>query len=156
MKKETFDKYVKFLHSLKTNAPIYVMKDYQRTYHVGDSFVNFLIKSGVIKRLAGGSFEFSNSHLKAEHIVNDYRLSCEARNEPKQPKPEPDGFAYPISVRCEKTDDREKCIKLLEAIGYENSVRTSEIYVVSNYFLKIGVVGVAAENSIYKKSRYKH
>lgn len=145
MKKETFDKYVKFLHLLKTNAPIYVMKDYQRTYHVGDSFVNFLIKSGVIKRLVGGSFEFSNSHLKAEHIVNDYRLSCESRNEPKQPKPEPAGFAYPISVRCEQTDDREQCIKLLESVGYiyKGIKDKNHRSVVTNY------TGVAAHVSYF-------
>ena len=117
MKKETFYKYVRFLHLLKTNAPIYVMKDYQRTYHVGDAFVNFLIKSGVIKRLVGGSFEFSNSHLKAEHIVNDYRFSCKSRNEPKQSKP------YPEPLKLTPPEEHEaEVIKLLKEIEADHGV----------------------------------
>ena len=65
-------------------------------------------------KLAGGSYKYLGSNEKRDVIVYMYIY----RNEPKQPKPEPDGFAYPISVRCEQKDDRERCIKLLESIGY--------------------------------------
>ena len=75
-------------------------------------------------------------------------------NEPKQPKPEPAGFAYPISVRCEKTDDREKCIKLLESIGYKSKTNGLWINVVNNYQGDIGNVGTAAENTVYTDTRY--
>lgn len=77
MKQVTFDKYVDFLRALAANGTIYNMNDFKRTSHVGDAFVNFLIKNKYLFRKAGGSFKLVDCPLGFNHIVNEYKKQTE-------------------------------------------------------------------------------
>jgi len=104
MKQVTFDKYVDFLRALAANGAIYNMNDFKRTSHVGDAFVNFLIKSKYLKRLAGGSVKLVDCPLGFNHIVNEYKKQTE--NKPAQAVSEfveSVGKAYPKLTELEKT-----------------------------------------------------
>lgn len=82
MRQVTFDKYVNFMRALTANGTIYDMNDFKRQHHVGDAFVNFLIKSKYLKRLTGGSIKLVGCPLGFNHIVNEYN----AFSKKKQPK----------------------------------------------------------------------
>ena len=150
MKQTTFDKYVDFLRYSYTASGIYDLNLASRHYKVADSFISFLKKNKYLERMAGGSYKLIDCPLGFGHIVSEYKKATER----KQPNPEPAGFAYPISVRCEKTDDREKCIKLLESVGYKNEDYTFCENVVNNYQKIMGNVGTANGASEYKDTRY--
>jgi hypothetical protein len=101
MKQVTFDKYVDFLRALAANGTIYNMNDFKRTSHVGDAFVNFLIKSKYLKRLAGGSIKLVDCPLGFNHIVNEYKAFSE-KKQPKLSTHDPKsttsiGFAYEVA-----------------------------------------------------------
>lgn len=104
MKQVTFDKYVNFLRALAANGTIYNMNDFKRTSHVGDAFVNFLIKNKYLFRKAGGSFKMVDCPLGFNHIVNEYKKQTE--NKPAQAVSEfveSVGKAYPKLTELEKT-----------------------------------------------------
>lgn len=104
MKQVTFDKYVDFLRALAANGTIYNMNDFKRTSHVGDAFVNFLIKNKYLFRKAGGSFKMVDCPLGFNHIVNEYKKQTE--NKPAQAVSEfveSVGKAYPKLTELEKT-----------------------------------------------------
>lgn len=104
MKQVTFDKYVDFLRVLAANGTIYNVNDFKRKHHVGDAFVNFLIKSKYLKRLTGGSVKLVDCPLGFNHIVNEYKKQTE--NKPAQAVSEfveSVGKAYPKQTELEKT-----------------------------------------------------
>lgn len=104
MKQVTFDKYVDFLRALAANGTIYDMTKFKRNHHVGDAFVNFLIKSKYLKRLTGGSVKLVGCPLGFNHIVNEYKKQTE--NKPAQAVSEfveSVGKAYPKLTELEKT-----------------------------------------------------
>ena len=141
MKKETFDKYLKTLEAMSDGTAIYDLKHFNKKHNVSTTFTNWLIKNRYLKKHLAGSYTFNSRGDAWSVIIRWY----ESRNEPKQPKPEPAGFAYPISVRCEQTDDREQCIKLLESVGYiyKGIKDKNHRSVVTNY------TGVAAHVSCF-------
>jgi len=101
MKQVTFDKYVNFLRALAANGTIYNINDFKRKHHVGDAFVNFLIKSKYLKRLTGGSIKLVDCPLGFNHIVNGYKAFSE-KKQPKFSTQDPKsttsiGFAYEVS-----------------------------------------------------------
>lgn len=77
MKQVTFDKYVDFLRALAANGTIYDVNAFKRKHHVGDAFVNFLIKSKYLKRLTGGSIKLVDCPLGFNNIVNEYKKQTE-------------------------------------------------------------------------------
>jgi hypothetical protein len=101
MKKTTFDKYVDFLRALAANGTIYNVNDFQRKHHVGDAFVNFLIKSKYLKRLTGGSTKLVDCPLGFNHIVNEYKAFSEKKQlkfSTQDPKNTTSiGFAYEVA-----------------------------------------------------------
>ena len=101
MKQVTFDKYVDFLRTLAANGTIYNVNDFKRKYHVGDAFVNFLIKSKYLKRLTGGSIKLVDCPLGFNHIVNGYKAFSEKKQlkfSTQDPKSTTSiGFAYEVS-----------------------------------------------------------
>lgn len=104
MKKTTFDKYVNFLRALTANGTIYNVNYFKREHHVGDAFVNFLIKSKYLKRLTGGSVKLVDCPLGFNHIVNEYKKQTE--NKPAQAVAEfveSVGKVYPKQSEIEKT-----------------------------------------------------
>lgn len=101
MKQVTFDKYVNFLRALTANGTIYDMNDFKRQHHVGDAFVNFLIKSKYLKRLTGGSIKLVGCPLGFNHIVNGYKAFSEKKQlkfSTQDPKSTTSiGFAYEVA-----------------------------------------------------------
>jgi hypothetical protein len=101
MKQVTFDKYVNFLRALAANGTIYNVNDFKRKHHVGDAFVNFLIKSKYLKRLTGGSIKLVDCPLGFNHIVSEYKAFSEKKqlklstHDPKSTTSI--GFAYEVA-----------------------------------------------------------
>jgi hypothetical protein len=104
MKQVTFDKYVDFLRALAANGTIYDMNDFKRTSHVGDAFVNFLIKNKYLFRKAGGSFKLVDCPIGFNHIVNEYKKQTENKQAQAVSEfVESVGKAYPKQTELEKT-----------------------------------------------------
>ena len=79
MKQTTFEKYVDFMRFLSTMTHVNDIKYHQREYHVGDSFVNYLIKHRYLKRSIGGSVKLIDCPLGFNHIVNEYKKATEKK-----------------------------------------------------------------------------
>jgi hypothetical protein len=133
MKKTTFDKYVDFLRALAANGTIYNVNDFQRKHHVGDAFVNFLIKSKYLKRLTGGSTKLVDCPLGFNHIVNEYKAFSEKKQlkfSTQDPKNTTSiGFAYEVADFGKVlTEQRERAaIDILGAIMRDNAHITYDL-----------------------------
>ena len=152
MRKGTIKKYENFLAACRKESVILNIRQLAKVHCVSVTFTDWLIKNRYLVKTTGGSYKYMASIKPYSEIVRLYKNDNKPK-QVKQPKPEPAGFAYPISVILKYVTDRDKAIDLLKGIGYKVSNYFKYSCIVTNYNGNLGYVGFT-EVSNMDKRRY--
>ena len=124
MKKETFDKYTRFLQDCATSGTICDIKGVARKHKVSDAFISWLKLHGYLLQMVGGSCILSNYSLGVTHIVRAYNRRFDKKamsitNLVKKSEPKPYATGGVI------TSKEAEVIKLLNEIESDHGVSYS-------------------------------
>lgn len=133
MKKETFDKYTRFLQDCATYGTICDIKGVARKHKVSDAFISWLKLHGYLLKMVGGSCILSNYSLGVTHIVRAYNRRFDKKamsitNLVKKSEPKPYATGGVITSKEEVFDSGK--------VARELSKKADEMQSVINKSLK--------------------
>ena len=108
MKNTTFKKYENFRAACRKESVILNIRQLAKVHCVSVTFTDWLIKNRYLVKTTGGSYKYMASIKPYSEIVRLYKNDNKPK-QVKQPKPEPAGFAYPLSIKCADSIEREMC-----------------------------------------------